>query len=34
MSDTLDLLENRIEKLENLVGKFDKIDQTKVMFKS
>jgi hypothetical protein len=30
--DNLELLEARISKLENLVGHFDKIDQTKVNF--
>jgi len=30
--DNLELLEARISKLENLVGHFDKLDQTKVLF--
>lgn len=28
--DNLELLESRVSKLENLVGQFDKLDQTKV----
>ena len=30
--DNLELLEARISKLESLVGHFDKLDQTKVLF--
>lgn len=32
MSDTLDLLEQRVRTLETLVGKADKLDQTKVLY--
>lgn len=32
MSDTLDLLEQRVGTLETLVGKADKLDQTKVLY--
>ena len=30
--DNLELLEARISKLESLVGHFDKLDQSKVLF--
>jgi len=33
MVDNLELVENRIAKLESLVGRFDKLEQIKVNFK-